>query len=60
MSLPVWGWGIPSLVITWGLGMMPSVTEIDEVFYEEYVPEEVEVRLTPIPDKIQFKERRVE
>jgi len=58
MPLPVWGWGIPSLVITWGLGAMPPTTEIDETFYEPDVPEEVIVTFTPLPGKVKFKDRR--
>lgn len=55
MSLVVWGMGITGLVITWGLGRM--ITPAQEELYEEDVPEEVQVTITPIPDEIQFEER---
>ena len=56
MPLPVWGYGMPDLLITMGLGYMP-MPDIDIEFFEEAKPDEVIVTFTPIPDKVKFKER---
>lgn len=56
MPLPVWGYGMPDLIITMGLGRMIT-PDIDVELFEPDVPEEVIVTFTPIPDKVKFKDR---
>lgn len=56
MSLIVWGYGMPDLIITWGLGKF-ATPDIDYEFFEEDIPKEVEVTITPLPDEIQFEEK---